>query len=150
MRRGADEILVFVFTHFDFPDKKIYSDKRYIHVTQEGEEDSLFVWSEAVIPAVSAGAIGPLTFDQPNRADGAEANDASILLLGRTSNLCSEDMVELLCQGIYINNDNNPSPENVSRQGENTTRTGNWRREGIISPQKAGNFQNSFASFRHY
>ena len=45
-------------------------------MTQEGEEDNLFVLSEAVIPAVSAGAIGPLTFDQANRADGAEANDA--------------------------------------------------------------------------
>ena len=28
--RGADAILVFVFTHFDFPDKKIYAAKRYI------------------------------------------------------------------------------------------------------------------------
>ena len=43
VRRGADEILAFVFTHFDFPDKQFYAAKRYIHVTQEGEEDSLFV-----------------------------------------------------------------------------------------------------------
>ena len=80
VRRGANAILVFVFTHFDFPDEQFYAAKRYIHVTQEGEEDSLFVLVEAVIPAVSAGAIGPLTFNQTNRADGAEANDAPILL----------------------------------------------------------------------
>ena len=84
VRRGADAILFFVFTHFDFPDKKFYAAKRYIHRNQEGEEDSLFVLAEAVIPAVSAGSIGPLTFDQTNRADGAEANDAPILLSGRT------------------------------------------------------------------
>ena len=127
VRRGADAVLVFVFTHFDFPDEKFYVAKRYIHVTQDGEEDSLFVLEETGIPAVSAGAISPLTFDQTNRADGSEANDAPILLSGRTSNLRSEDMVELRRQGISIDDDNDPAPENVPRQGENTTRTGNWR-----------------------
>ena len=87
VRRGAGAILVFVFAHFDFPDKQFYSAKRYIHVTQEGEEDSLFVLVEAVIIAVSAGAIGPLIFNQSNRDDGAEANDAPTLLSGRTSNI---------------------------------------------------------------
>ena len=43
VRRGADAILVFVFTHFDFPDEQFYAAKRYIHVNQDGEEDSLFV-----------------------------------------------------------------------------------------------------------
>ena len=59
-------------------------------------------------------------------------------------------MVELYRQGISINDDNYPAPDNVPQQGDNTTRTGNWRREGIICPRKTGNLQNSFASFRHY
>ena len=63
-------------------------------MTQEGEEDSLFVLAEAVIPAVRAESIGPMTDDQTNRADGAEANNAPILLSGRTSNISSEDMVD--------------------------------------------------------
>ena len=150
VRRGADAILVFVFTHFDFTDEKLYAVKRYIHVTQEGEEDSLFVLAEAVIPSVSAGAIGPLTFDQTNRADVAEANDAPTLLSVRTSNLRLEDMVELRRKVISIDGDIDPAPDNVPRQGENTTRTGNWRREGIICPRKAGNLKIPFASFRHY
>ena len=107
--------MVFVFTHFDFSNEKFYAAKRYINVTQEGEEDSLFVLAESVIPTVSAGAIGPLTFDQTNRADGAEANDAPILLSGRTSNIRLEDMVEHLRQGISIDDDNDPAPENVPR-----------------------------------
>ena len=93
-----------------FPNEQFYAAKRYIHVTQEGEEDIFFVLAEAVIPAVRAGAIGLLTFDQTNCADGAEANDAPILLLGRTSNVRLEDMVELLRQGIDINDDNDPEP----------------------------------------
>ena len=119
-------------------------------MTKEGEEDSLFVLSEAVIPAFSAGDIGTLAVDEKNCADGAEANDAPILLSGRTSNLRLEDMMELRYQGIAIDDDNNTAPENVPRQGETTTGTGNWRREGIICPRKSGNLQNYFASFRHY
>ena len=139
VRLGANEILVFVFTHFGFPDEQFYSAKRYIHVNQEGEEDSPFVLAEAVIPVVSAGAIGPLTVDQTNCADGAEANDAPILLSGRTLNLRSEDMVELYCQGIAIDDDKDPAPDNVPLQGETTTGTSNWSIEGIIFPRKAGN-----------
>ena len=95
VRQGANEILVFVFTYFDFTDQKFYAAKRYIHVTKEGEDDNLFVLAEAAIPAFSAGAIGPLAVDEKNRADGAEANNASILLSSCTSNLRSEDMVDL-------------------------------------------------------
>ena len=58
--------------------------------------------------------------------------------------------MELRRQGISINVDNNPAPENVPRQGETTTGTGNWRREVIICPQKAGNLQNYFSCFRNY
>ena len=36
VRRGADAIPVFVFTHADFPDKQFYDTKQYIHVNQEG------------------------------------------------------------------------------------------------------------------
>ena len=113
MRQGANEILVFVFTHFDFPNKTFYASKRYIHVTQEGEEDSLL--AEDVIPTVRARSIDSLEFYQTNRADGEEANDALVLLSGRTSNLRSEDMVGLLRQGIAIDDDNDTAPENVPR-----------------------------------
>ena len=110
VRRGANAIMVFVFTHSDFPDQKLYTAKLYIHVTEEGEENSLFVLAEAVVPAVSDGGIGPLAVGGNNRTGGAEANDAPILLSGRMSNLRSEDMVDLCRQGIAINYDNNPSP----------------------------------------
>ena len=58
--------------------------------------------------------------------------------------------MELRRKGIAINNDKDPAPENVPRQGKTTTGTGNWRREGIICSRKAGNLQNYFASFRNY
>ena len=60
---------------------------------EEGEEDSLFVLAEAVIPVASDGGIGPLAVDGNNRDDGAEANYAPILLSVCTSDIRSEDMV---------------------------------------------------------
>ena len=33
VRQGANAILVFVFTHLDFPGQQFYAAKRYIHVT---------------------------------------------------------------------------------------------------------------------
>ena len=82
--RGGNEILVFVFTHFDFPNQQFYAAKRYIHVTEDGEKDSLFFSTEAVIPAARAGVIGPMEVDGKNIADGEEANDVPILLSGCT------------------------------------------------------------------
>ena len=133
-----------------FSNQQFYSSKKYIYVTEEGEEESLFVLSESVAPAASSGGIGTLSVDVNNHTDSAEANNAPILLLGRTSNIRLEDMVELCRQGIAINGDNKPEPENFSRQGETTAGTVNWRREVIIYPRKAGNLQNYFASFRLY
>ena len=59
-------------------------------------------------------------------------------------------MVDLGRQRIAIYGDKDPAPENVPIPGVTTTGTGNWRREVIICPRKAGNLQNSFASFRYY
>ena len=74
VRKGSNVILVFVFTHLYFPNQQLYAAKQYIHVTKEGEEDSLFFLEEAFIPADIAGAIGPLAVDENNRADGAKGN----------------------------------------------------------------------------
>ena len=87
-------------------------------MTEEGEEGSLFVLAEAIIPAANAGDIGPLEVDGKNCSDGAEAKDAPILLWGRTSKLRSEDMVELRRQGIAIDDDNDPEPENAPIEGK--------------------------------
>ena len=82
-------------------------------MSKEGEEDSLYILAESVIPAARSGGIGPLAVDGKNRADGAEANNAPILLSGRTLNLSLEDMVDLQRQEIAIDDDNDPAPDNV-------------------------------------
>ena len=150
VRRGADAIPVFVFTHANFTDQQFYAAKRYIHVTQKGTEDSLFVLAEAPVPDAGAGGICALLVGGNNHTDGTEANDAPNLILGFTSNLRLEDMTELLRQGSAIDDDKNPALENVPRKGETTAGTGNRRREDIILPQKAGNLQFVFSSFRYY
>ena len=82
----------FFLIHANFPTKKLYAAKQYIHVTQEGTEEILFVLSKAPVPAAGAGDIGALAVGINDHTDGAKANDAQNLLSGRTSNLCSKDM----------------------------------------------------------
>ena len=119
-------------------------------MTEEVEEGSIFVLADDVAPAASNGGIDTLSVCGNNCTDGEEANDAPNLLLGCTSNLRLEDMAKLRRQGIDIDDDNNTSPENVPIQGETTSGTVNWRREGIIFPSKDVNLQYYFAYFRHY
>ena len=42
------------------PNQQFYVANRYIHVTEEGEEESLFVLADDVFPDDRAGGIGPL------------------------------------------------------------------------------------------
>ena len=148
--QGVNAILFFVFTHADFTDQQLYVANRYIHVTEKGTEDSLFILSEAFIPAAGYGGVGALVVSGNVLTDGAEANDAPKLLSARTSSLGFEYMADLFYKSISINYDNDPAPDNFPRQGETTAGAGNWRREGIICRRKSGNLQNSFASFGHY
>ena len=51
-------------------------------MNEQGGEGILFVLAESVIPAVSAGAIGPLEVGVKNCTDGAEANDCPDFTIG--------------------------------------------------------------------
>ena len=89
LRRGANAIPVLVLNHANFPDKKFYDAKRYIHVTQEGTEDSLFLLSKDSIPSTGAVGIGDLELGINDHTDYEEANGATNLLSVCSSNLCS-------------------------------------------------------------
>jgi hypothetical protein len=69
------------------------------------------------------------------------------------TNLVSEDMAELRRQGIAVDDDNDPAPENIPDRGAAPAAAAdnlNWKGEGIICPRKSTNRQNSFAGFTHY
>ena len=99
VRQGAYAVLIFFFTHTDFPDQHINTAKIYIYVTEEDEEDRLFVLAETVVSAVRSGVIGTMAVGENNHTDCAEANNALNLLLGRTSNIRSEDIAEFYVKG---------------------------------------------------
>ena len=141
VRQNSDAIPVFVYAHADFPEKKLYFPKRYIHVTQKGIEKSLFFLSEDSVPATGARGIGALSVGRNNRTDGAKANNTSNLLFVRTSSLSLEDTTEFCRQGIDIDDDNDPALENSPRKGETTPGTVNRKREVIICPRKSGTFK---------
>ena len=122
MRQGADAIPGFLFTYANLSDQQFYAAKRYIHVTQEVTEDIFFVLKEAPVPTDWAGGISALAVFGNNRTYGGEGNNALNLLSGRISNPRSEDMAKVFCQGIDIDDNNDPAPENVPGQGETNYR----------------------------
>jgi hypothetical protein len=109
IRRGAPAAKVYIFSHDDFPDQEFYASTRYVHLTQEGPEDGYFAEEGAVVPArrvaVQANA---------GRMDGVdEVNRGVNIPFARNSNLTADDMAELRRQGITIDDDNDPAPENI-------------------------------------
>ena len=150
VRRGANAILVFVFTYFNFPEPTILCLQAIHPCDQRG-------WR--VQPICLSRGCHLHCQHWRHRSSGSwwkqsfwwcRSKRFPDLLLVCTSNLRSEDMVELRRQGIAINDDKYPAPDNVPRQGETATGTGIWRREGIICHRKSGNIQNYFTSFRYY
>ena len=48
------------------------------------------------------------------RVCGVEISDLSCLVSGHNPNLTSEDMADIQKQGIAVDDNNNPDPENIS------------------------------------
>ena len=55
--------------------------------------------------------------------------------LGRNFNLTSDNMDDLWCQVIAVDDDNGPAPEKIPYVFPNPEYGYSWRYEGIISPR---------------
>ena len=75
-RQNISSIPVHIFCHTNFLDNQFYDAKIYLHVIQEGPEDTLFVVT--VSGATGGAGLGP-TFNQ-ECVNGIKANDGPHLL----------------------------------------------------------------------
>ena len=103
---------VYTFSHADFESVEFYAVMRYVHLTKEGREEAFFVGEEEkedddVLPVSEL----PLLVEQ--RVGGAEILDLPCLASGRNLKLTSDDMADLQRQGIAIDDNNDPAPENI-------------------------------------
>ena len=73
------------------------------------------------------------------------------ITLGQHSNLTADNMAEFQCQGIYVDDDNNPTHENVTDPGVISPGAEEvWNLYRFICPRRATTFPNCFASFNNY
>jgi hypothetical protein len=151
VRRGGGPTNVFIFSHGDFPDVEFYAARRYLHITEEGPEDGLFDQEEEVAPVPRCRATRE---EVQARVGGVDSVDIPIPV-PRNSNLSADDLADLRRQGIAVDDDNDPAPENVParqapQQAAAVVAPLEWRSEGIICPRRANNLQNSNACFKNY
>ena len=57
--------------------------------------------------------VSELTLLVEKRVGGVEFSDLRCLASGQNSNLTSNDMADLRCQGIAVDGDNNPASKNI-------------------------------------
>jgi hypothetical protein len=127
------------FTHPDHPGIEFSSG--YLVITDEGPEDQIFV---NAAPAAAAAAADKLHQDAP------EPIDASVFAAGNNA----EDIALVLGQGLDVDDDNEPAPENFSQAGGPAkTDTGlypgqSWGWDGL-DPRQTSNIQHCQPSFNN-
>ena len=98
--------------------------------------------------------VSELPFLVEQRVCGAEISHLPCLASGHNSNLTSEDMDNLRRQGISVNDDIDPDPENmpVSRNIHlsQLEEYNSWISEGIICLKKSNNIHNTNSAFKNY
>ena len=108
-RRNSGVSNVYTFLHADFEGVGFYAATRYVHFTKEGREEYLFVSDEdeeddGVLLVLEL----PLFAEQ--RVCSVGISYFPCLASRHNSKLTSKDMNDFRCQGIFVNDNNNPAP----------------------------------------
>ena len=85
-----------------------------------------------------------------HRVSGVEFSYLSCLVMGRNSNLTSNKMADLRCQGITVDNDNNPYPDNIPYQVPQAENAFDWKLEGIVLTTQFNSLYHTYAVFKKY
>ena len=155
LRRKGVTAPVYSFFHGDFPVVEFFFTCCYMHITDEGPDESLFGTTEflACKMAVMQPIYGTEAENQIGRSD--EENNMPVMSLGKNTNMTADHMDIFFCIIIKINDDNDPARENVpvqqqQKKGQQHQGGEVWKAEGIFCPQKSNNVQNYFSCFRNY
>ena len=133
------------FTSETFPGAELLAAKRYVHVIAEGDPDKFFE-----VPHTNS-------LQTPSTDENAGENQGVILDFQPTGDL-QEDIATVLAQGLIVDNDNEPAPENIptatTQLGTICPETGllqgqRWHWNGICN-RKAATNRRASASFNRW
>ena len=148
IRRNSGVSNVYTFSHADFESVEFYAVRRYVHLTKEGREEAFFVSEEEkedddVLPVSEL----PLLVEQ--RVGGVVISDLPCLASGRNSNLTSDYMADIRRQGVAVDDDNDPTPENIPYEVPQLEEGYSLISEGIICPRRSKKLHNTYAAFKN-
>ena len=147
IRRISGVSSVYTFSHADFEGVEFYAARWYVHLTKERREEDFFVREEEEEDD-EALTVSELLLFVEQRVCGVETSDLPCLDSGRNSNFTSDDMADVRHQGVAVDDDNNPAPQNIPLpQLEDGY---SWRSEEIICPRRSNNLPNTYAAFKNY
>ena len=116
LRRKGVEEPVYYFFHGNFPDVEFFALRRYIHVIEEGPEESIFDPTEAL--ACQRSVIQPIygtVID--NRISGInKEGNLYVLPSGKNTNPMVDNMAIIFPDGNTMDEDYDGAPENIPEQ----------------------------------
>ena len=136
------QVLAIVCIHESFKEndqyQELYAAPRYMHITQEGPEDSFFGIVPVAVQEDTSLVEGTSTL--PSEVQGA---------------LCAsptdEDIALVRGQGIMVDDDNDPAPENQPNVNETTSSVfGDWDHFTGICPRKMEAITNTSPRMTHF
>ena len=101
--------------HEDLPNKELYSTKSMVHIIEEGPKEDPFDWERTSLESSIASKVIPLEEGVDSFRDNEdEETPLPILSSGSCGNTVTEaDITTLRREGIEVNDNKNPIPENV-------------------------------------
>jgi hypothetical protein len=117
VRRKSPPAPCFLFRHDSFPDEELYANKKNVVITAEGHPDHFFGAVGVDTPLTDAEAEDQEQAEQEQRIAGADDYFNTNVVQDMAphaphGNLTAQDMQDLQNQGIMVDDDNQPVPEN--------------------------------------
>ena len=100
------------FLHDDFEGVEYCATRQYVSLPKEVREEDFFV-SDAQEDGNEVLPVSELHFFVEQRVYDVEIWDLPCLASGHNLNLTSEEMADLWRQGIAVDDNNDPAPENI-------------------------------------
>lgn len=130
VRRGSRPTRSLVMSHAEFADVEFYAAERNVIIDTEGPEDGIF---DTPPSAMVDGATAVTGAEAVGRTSGeTDALELPPVPSGRAVNFTTDDLAALQRQGIQVDDDNAPAPENIPVPTEEPMEeAGGWGFDGL-------------------
>ena len=120
VRRGSPATDAFIMRHEDFPNKELYATKRMVHITEEGPEEELLDLERPSFDSSIDSALLPPEegVDKFREKEDKETPLTTLPSGSRGITVAEAEIATLRCEGIEVDDVNEPAPENFMQSDD--------------------------------